>query len=448
MDQRLWLLVEWMDEQNVFSNYGVVNTSSLMNYEPDLHTGKVVFIRDKHNNGPRKGQILRVSDNKHYVKELKLMLERQDNQVKNVLSLCMNTIKEMKTGSMFFNPNQTQSLSCPSAVNVGHQQVPQNNTSDSDSDQEVNHELNMTKATMRYNNFQTRRSDSANSVQINRLLHENAVFYNRRTLESSTPIPERVTGSMNMNRKLLFDQGTQTDPMSDISMDKIEQLETVLHRLYTQFITLVSDLHISEDQALSLERMSVRSDHNTDDVREESATERQTTSSVELDDGKRNAKGLQIRRASAQTTNIGLPVVENVDDMVSLGSGNVTVPAKVMADIDWTSYTSATRNLLQAVFPRKVLATHSLTGKQSPAFKNKPPKKLLEPQLVDDIVFTVSKKCGVPKRIVRSCITTKCTDEAKLYRNRQHFKKLRDEQNRENVSPSPASSNESSNARD
>lgn len=60
MDQRLWLLVEWVDEQNVFSNYGVVNTNSLINYEPDLHTGKVVLIHDKRN-GTRKGQILRVS---------------------------------------------------------------------------------------------------------------------------------------------------------------------------------------------------------------------------------------------------------------------------------------------------------------------------------------------------------------------------------------------------
>ncbi|XP_045775014.1 uncharacterized protein LOC123873947 isoform X2 [Maniola jurtina] len=428
MDQKLWLLVEWVDEQNVFSNYGVVKSNTLINYEPDLHTGKLVFIRDKHNNVARKGQIIRVSDNKNYVKELKLMLERQDNQVKNVLSLCMNTIKEMKTGSMFFNPNQTQSISCPSGVNALHHQAPEPSTSDSDTDQEVNPELNMTKATLRYSNFQPKRSESVTSGQLGRL-HENTLFNNRRSLVSSTPLPERVIPPANILGKLLLDQGTQTDPINETSMDKLEQLESVLHRLYTQFITLVSDLHINEDELQTLEGMSVRSDHNTDDVREESATERQTTPSVELDsDSKRNVKGLQVRRASAQTTNTGLPVAENVDDMVSLGSGNVTVPARLMSGIDWSSYTSATRHLLQAVFPRKILATHSLSGKQSPAFKNKPPKKLLEPQ---------------------SCITTKCTDEAKMYRNRQHFKKMRDEQNRENLSPpSPASSNESSNPRD
>lgn len=49
----------------------------------------------------------------------------------------------------------------------------------------------------------------------------------------------------------------------------------------------------------------------------------------------------------------------------------------------------------------RVLATHSLTGKQSPAFVNKPPKKQLDPKLVEDIVDTVSERCGVPQRIVR-----------------------------------------------
>lgn len=53
------------------------------------------------------------------------------------------------------------------------------------------------------------------------------------------------------------------------------------------------------------------------------------------------------------------------------------------------------------LFSFSVLATHSLTGKQSPAFKNRPPKKILDPQLVDDIVNTVSTKCGVPKNLVR-----------------------------------------------
>lgn len=48
-----------------------------------------------------------------------------------------------------------------------------------------------------------------------------------------------------------------------------------------------------------------------------------------------------------------------------------------------------------------MLATHSLTGKPSPAFPNKPAKKKLDAALVNDIVQTVVEKCGVPENVVR-----------------------------------------------
>lgn len=179
----------------------------------------------------------------------------------------------------------------------------------------------MTKASFKYNHFQPRRSETATSGPVSRLLYqENIGFNNRRSLLSSTstPLPERIAPvNTGVHAKLFFDQGTQTDPTSDTSMDKIDKLESVLRRLYTQFITLVTDLQINEEQSLTLERMSIRSDHNTDDVREESATERQNTPSVEFNADSKNANGLQVRRASAQTTNIGLPIAENIqDDMV------------------------------------------------------------------------------------------------------------------------------------
>lgn len=38
---------------------------------------------------------------------------------------------------------------------------------------------------------------------------------------------------------------------------------------------------------------------------------------------------------------------------VSIGDGNAIVPSKVMKNMDWSSYTNATRKLLTAVFSRK-----------------------------------------------------------------------------------------------
>ncbi|CAH2231603.1 jg14325 [Pararge aegeria aegeria] len=124
------------------------------------------------------------------------------------------------------------------------------------------------------------------------------------------------------------------------------------------------------------------------------------------------------------------------NDLVPIGDGNAEVPSRLLKNMDWTSYTTATRKLLTAVFSRTVLATHSLTGKPSPAFPDKPAKKKLDPVLVSDIVQTVVERCRVPENVVRTSITTKCADESKMFRTRQQNKKKRKSAKKENISPS------------
>ncbi|GBP98028.1 Protein insensitive [Eumeta japonica] len=100
--------------------------------------------------------------------------------------------------------------------------------------------------------------------------------------------------------------------------------------------------------------------------------------------------------------------------VVPIGSGKTLVPKEVYSKINWKSYTMATRKLLMAVFSRRTLATHSLTGKASPAFLSKPAKLCLDPKKVADIVMTVTANCHVKEGLVRSAITTKCADENKM----------------------------------
>lgn len=68
---------------------------------------------------------------------------------------------------------------------------------------------------------------------------------------------------------------------------------------------------------------------------------------------------------------------------VSLGPGKTKISLSSYELVKWDSYTTATRNLLKLLFHRDVLATHSLTGKPSPAFGDKKAKKQL------DIILTV-----------------------------------------------------------
>ncbi|KAL3278525.1 hypothetical protein HHI36_024215 [Cryptolaemus montrouzieri] len=80
-----------------------------------------------------------------------------------------------------------------------------------------------------------------------------------------------------------------------------------------------------------------------------------------------------------------------------------------------------------ALFPRDILATHSLTGKPSPAFigSNKEIKEKLDETVISDIIDIVSTKCGVTESMVRSAITTKCADENKMFKKRK--KQAKDE---------------------
>ncbi|XP_045518980.1 early boundary activity protein 1-like [Pieris brassicae] len=116
------------------------------------------------------------------------------------------------------------------------------------------------------------------------------------------------------------------------------------------------------------------------------------------------------------------------NNMVRLGEGYAMVPKDVLANIKWESYKNATRKLLTAVFPREVLATHSMSGKPSPAFPNKPAKAKLDPNVISDIIKTVMAKCGVAENIVRMTITTKCADESKMMRYRQRQSEEDDEE--------------------
>lgn len=108
-------------------------------------------------------------------------------------------------------------------------------------------------------------------------------------------------------------------------------------------------------------------------------------------------------------------------DFVVIGSNKTEVAGHIIRQIDWKSHTGATRKLLMALFDRDILATHSLTGKPSPAFigRQKEIKNELDAKKVADIIQIVTKRCGVPVSAVRNAITTKCADENKMNRQRQ-----------------------------
>lgn len=106
------------------------------------------------------------------------------------------------------------------------------------------------------------------------------------------------------------------------------------------------------------------------------------------------------------------------DEKVVIGTNKTEVPAHVLRSIKWDSYKSATRKLLITLFSRDMLATHSLTGRPSPAFADRKVKDKLDQNMIQDIIQIVTRNCGVAESLVRTAITTKLADENKMMRQR------------------------------
>ncbi|KAI5638423.1 BEN domain-containing protein [Phthorimaea operculella] len=475
MSANQWLLVEWVDEANAFPSYGVVKTEALVNGENDLHPGKMTFVRSKHGNSARRAQILRISDDKRQIKEHKMLLERQNHQVQNMLTLCMRTIKEMKTDPLMYgslNSSQHQQSLLGAGGPSAMKQDPMGSDSSSDSDEEVPHTqniqmplnaqnlqmplntqnlqmpLNAQNLQMPLNAQSPQLALNAQNPQMPKLGPVKTPAQLKRMIDSynryaeSTPVipqsqqkrvPSVTSTAVNLkiNAKQILkpttNQAVQTDDLHlppPMTAEKLDEMQEVVTRLHTKFLNLVQRLQLDRQFFPMLppdeeHHRMVAEEHNEQRMGEAVNGQYLSESAVETKENVKahNSKALHVRRVSAHTTNTEQDPYLS-DDMVPIGSGKAVVPARLLNELNWGSYSSVTRRLLQAIFPRKVLATHSLTGKQSPAFSNKPAKKCLDPQLIDDIVDTVSQRCGVPKRSVRNCITIKCTDEAKLYRNR------------------------------
>ncbi|XP_016925339.3 protein insensitive [Drosophila suzukii] len=125
----------------------------------------------------------------------------------------------------------------------------------------------------------------------------------------------------------------------------------------------------------------------------------------------------QVKIRNGSLTDLSKNQQQNMDNvMVSIGPNNTCVPASVFENINWSVSSLATRKLLVSIFDRETLATHSMTGKPSPAFKDqdKPLKRMLDPQKIQDIIFAVTHKCNASEKEVRNAITTKCADENKM----------------------------------
>lgn len=130
---------------------------------------------------------------------------------------------------------------------------------------------------------------------------------------------------------------------------------------------------------------------------------------------KRKLSYLQPKADKKQDTKEYPMSVDELPNMLIIGPNGTTIKQKDYKELQWKAAPGATRWLCDLIFGDDVLATHSLTGNQSPAFRGRerPLKKPLDPLKTADITHLICSKFNVSQQLVRSTITTKCADAAK-----------------------------------
>lgn len=112
-------------------------------------------------------------------------------------------------------------------------------------------------------------------------------------------------------------------------------------------------------------------------------------------------------------------IVEDGIEFVEIGANGTKVLKKFLMELNWRNTGAAiTRKLLSRIFHHNTLATHTLTGKPSPAFldMNKPEKGQLNQLIVNDLVEFMMFTKNMKAKDVKTSISTKCADECKKFR--------------------------------
>ncbi|XP_054082901.1 uncharacterized protein LOC128919780 [Zeugodacus cucurbitae] len=115
-------------------------------------------------------------------------------------------------------------------------------------------------------------------------------------------------------------------------------------------------------------------------------------------------------------------IIENGTELVKIGRNGTTLQKQILEEINWNGTGAAiTRKLLTCIFDRETLATHTISGRPSPAFLdvNKPRKGQLNPLILSDLIEFMAFSKRTTPREVKIAVSTKCADECKQYRRQE-----------------------------
>ncbi|XP_055839418.1 early boundary activity protein 2 [Episyrphus balteatus] len=222
-----------------------------------------------------------------------------------------------------------------------------------------------------------------------------------------------------------------TDPMETFEqrLDRIENLQGIYVELWdktTEKIEQCKKQLKNTDYKIVLVKR--KSDHHSKAIKfcdpdgePEKECDRYSTASTVVIGDRKSSSGSDtsdLESPIKRKCKVEFPKISSCSKYMIIGPNGTQINRNDYEGLNWKDPGSPTRKLLTLVFGEEVLATHSLTGNQSPAFRGREraPKSKLDPSKTSDIIYIVTLKCKVKPQIVRAAITTKCADTSKKFR--------------------------------
>ncbi|KAG4070063.1 hypothetical protein HA402_013723 [Bradysia odoriphaga] len=433
-ESELWLLIQYERPQNVY-NYDIIHSSKVVQKD-NMHTGKTIDFRL--GNSVLKAVIFIISDDKNFLETEMRALTRAPVDDRNHKPVETYKRRRRATPSPIeYKPNASISrLPSPAWSNNTNESM----TSNLEKQMTAAPPMTFDQGTQ--TDLKLMSTDgglpkdlSKITQQLEMLLIENQQLRkeNQQTKQMLADVANNtydVKAMMNdIHRKLELNH---RDPHIINSQMKANNDPIVLYAKSSDHIVDLNHAEIDNDVAIETYDVNNESSNisysncsRLSAVSNASIYNSTMMASQQSSSAGESANNTHSSMANDIKNNWKVIDLDEVSEEVTIGSNGTKVHKSVLDSVKWTSHSSATRKLLSSLFTREILATHSLTGKPSPAFMDstKPTKNQLNALIIADIVQFVSQRCGVTDTAVRSAITTKCADENKMFRQRMEKKR-------------------------
>lgn len=359
---KLWLLIE-LESNNGTNIYNVINSSDIVVIHGQsldvMSTGKLIYVRS--GNQIVQATIVTISDDKNYVdtelRHLRQMSMENLNQSNNFNEVKQESGKKRRRATETSNGNSNKKIT----LNSSSQSSSEESQRPMMFDQYCQTDFKSTGDSIGHQQF-----DKLFSIQ-NSILEEQ-----KRTGNESKGVQDFVVNLMEQVEQLkqiVTDMNKKIDTINDKSAEGVIIYDNKSSRrsLANSSSNLTIETYeVNHDNSqLNESNFSNNSIKCADDFQTSFKNLNRTISTHSLNSSvsQNNSNNLVIDQIK---NDWGEDEDENAGENAKIGTFKTEVPKHILRSINWKSHTGATRKLLMALFTRKILATHSLTGKPSP----------------------------------------------------------------------------------